>query len=520
MIVSLGVAPFGRSDNHRYSNFDDKFISMIDFQNCRLIHTNVLRIDCQIVDIFNVLGYGYYILDNREKRYYFFITDYNYINDNAVEITIEIDWFTTDYKNIVFEPSFVERIHPISRDADFSQIPENINYAQFQLQQFGFIKHNIDKYLIGCNFGFPPDTLLSYDNIAKISTPFVSWRNCPMLAGVPQGCVFYVLDTIEQVYNVYANAVNFGYTSGVTGIWRVSSDIIGDHTTQATGHYYPYGVSVGNPVQFSVNILSETTELIDVSTFEIPKQTNIENYIPKYNKCHADEFSQIYIQSDTTTVFYNPSQFNGTSATIKEYASVDNNMNISLVPLGYKGGLHYNFSDGLSVTYAISGVLTADNTQQQINQIASGNFNNTIQTAINGATGNFGGALSTVTNSIFGGLHFLRGGVSTTNTTVGTASTSYATPQLPFASKFFHYGNYSITEETARKLDKYFSMFGYQVNETMTPYERTNYTYIKGDINFNGNICDISRQYIKELFSAGVTIWNGAEMYSYENDVG
>ena len=63
-------------------------------------------------------------------------------------------------------------------------------------------------------------------------------------------------------------------------------------------------------------------------------------------------------------------------------------------------------------------------------------------------------------------------------------------------------------------------MFGYQVNETMTPYERTNYTYIKGDINFNGNICDISRQYIKELFSAGVTIWNGAEMYSYENDVG
>ena len=125
-----------------------------------------------------------------------------------------------------------------------------------------------------------------------------------------------------------------------------------------------------------------------------------------------------------------------------------------------------------------------------------------------------------MTNSIFGGLHFLRGGVSTTNTTVGTASTSYATPQLPFASKFFHYGNYSITEETARKLDKYFSMYGYQVNETMTPYERSTYTYIKGDINFTGNICDISRQYIKELFSAGVTIWNGAEMYSYENDVG
>jgi hypothetical protein len=117
MIVGLGNVPFGSSDNHRYYQMAGNFYAKLTLKDCRMIHTNVLRInttnDITYDKILNY-GYGYYQL--KSKHYYFFINSYEYVNDNVVDITISVDWFSTDFPNIIandgLKPSFVQRMHP------------------------------------------------------------------------------------------------------------------------------------------------------------------------------------------------------------------------------------------------------------------------------------------------------------------------------------------------------------------------------------------------------------------------
>lgn len=73
------------------------------------------------------------------------------------------------------------------------------------------------------------------------------------------------------------------------------------------------------------------------------------------------------------------------------------------------------------------------------------------------------------------------------------------------------FANYSIKPEFARKIDKYFDMFGYQTNELKIPNinNRPNWNYVKTlNANINGNIPQMDLAEIKELFNSGITLWH------------
>ena len=79
----------------------------------------------------------------------------------------------------------------------------------------------------------------------------------------------------------------------------------------------------------------------------------------------------------------------------------------------------------------------------------------------------------------------------------------------------------SIKNEYARIIDRYFSLFGYKVNDVKLPNitGRTNWNYVKTiDCNFSGNIPQPDLEVIKSMFNNGVTLWhNPATMYNYNN---
>lgn len=520
MTVALCNVNFTKNSTHRYLNVESHLTNLITFENCRMIHTNVIKINTLpsiVRPVFNRYGYGYYILDNDTKKYYFFVDDYNYVNDNVTEISVSIDWFTTDFKYLTFANSFVERIHPARFDADYTQIRENINYNEFEFVKDGFENFGAGgyKYLVGCCYCFPPDTVLDVTDILNVQFPFGVWENTPQLCGVCTSCVYYVLDTLQEVNNVVRNCVNYGYNSGITGIYKVSANIISGYTTNAHGKYFPYGNLLPETV-FDVDILADTSEMVRLSNYDVTlnKEHSFGSYTPSYSKLYADEFNQFYIQNDTSTKLYNPSQFSD-DARFYFYATIDQNQTINFVPANFKKSGWACFEYGLSETYSVSGVMTADNTQQQVNNIALGNFNKTLTTTFEGMTGNFTGAVATVGGTLFDSLQFLRGGGSGTVTTFGSTG-GFAPSQLPSLSKGFSWGWYSVNQQSAEKIDKYFSMFGYQVNENMMPYLRSTYSYIKGDINLNGSICELSMSYIKDLFARGLTIWNNSTMFEYD----
>lgn len=75
---------------------------------------------------------------------------------------------------------------------------------------------------------------------------------------------------------------------------------------------------------------------------------------------------------------------------------------------------------------------------------------------------------------------------------------------------------YSIKAQFARKIDKYFDMYGYLTNERKVPNlnNRPNWNYVKTiGANIIGNIPQTDLQMIKNIFDNGVTLWHNSSTF-------
>ena len=91
-------------------------------------------------------------------------------------------------------------------------------------------------------------------------------------------------------------------------------------------------------------------------------------------------------------------------------------------------------------------------------------------------------------------------------------------------NKFIFY-KMSIKEEYAKIIDKFFDMFGYQVNMVKVPNKahRSRYWYTKTiDVNIDGAIPSKDMQVIKDCYNKGITFWRNADEiqnYSLSNGI-
>jgi hypothetical protein len=81
---------------------------------------------------------------------------------------------------------------------------------------------------------------------------------------------------------------------------------------------------------------------------------------------------------------------------------------------------------------------------------------------------------------------------------------------------------YNIKYQFAKRIDDYFSMFGYQTNELKIPNinNRPNWNYVKTQgINIIGNIPNEDLEIIKTLYNSGITLWhNPATFLDYSQN--
>ena len=84
----------------------------------------------------------------------------------------------------------------------------------------------------------------------------------------------------------------------------------------------------------------------------------------------------------------------------------------------------------------------------------------------------------------------------------------------------FSFYSMCIKEEYARIIDRYFQMFGYQVNDVKTPASahRSRWWYTQTiDCDIEGNIPQDDAQRIKDAYNNGIRFWrNPAEMGNYD----
>lgn len=549
MQVGLGNVPFSSSDNHRYYQMSGQFSAKVTLKNCRMIHTNVLRIntndDITFSNIINY-GYGYYQLES--KRYYFFITNYEYVNDNVTDITISVDWFSTDFGSNVTESdlkiSFVQRMHPEdSKSTDYPQLPESISFGDKQyITKATFNPANSFEYVIGVTHCIPNFEMNS--NWYDYDAPFVCVTDCTFLSGVPTGVLYYVLPNLKQCNYVYQNATNLGYSSSILGVWAVPSGVLDNYKTSKELYYYANANdrNTDKRSNFSINCISNTNsmQLYDTITFEKPNGT-INDYTYTYAKCLYQDYCTYFMASNSTVVEYNPKLMTVyDNAVFEILLTIDPNMTALTYPKYYSGN-PTEYLEGITIQLSMSGSLTADSTSRDVKEYMCDLAKNAVTgTAglIETGLGTYQSASAstktaekaTAITALAVGETFVNDfmnqtikGLETTFTmgktvarVTGSGQTS-CSMTLPNGNKGFRYGYCCLQKSDFQKIDRYFSMMGYRYDSAITPVIRQTYSYIQGEIDFDSTtISDVSRNYIKNLFRNGVTIWRGTPMYNYD----
>lgn len=553
--VYLGNVDFGINDMHRYNDIDSAFISVLAIENARMIKDNLIRVNAPF-DVTNRLGYGYYTPNGSQKRFYFFIIGTNYINDNCVEIAISIDWFSTDFRKIEFKNSFVQRIHPLNFSDKFPNISEPLLFGEekFTFESRQDITYN-NTYIIGVTHDIPTTLIADIDYVIKNvkSNIFYTVHTAKELSGRVDGVVYYVLDSIDKCMNVYQNAINFGYSSSITGIWSVP-DFIKQNTTDYT---LVLNTFIDVAVE-TVKVLNSSNGLVPAfqSAVSTQKPTTIDGYTPKYSKCFSNEYIKPCIQIGDQICVYNYELFGDENNIIFNCLCTNTpNVTLYVVPYNYNGANNYsNFNNAISIDLSISGSLTSDNSSREINNLISNSLfsalhnlvgfgsniiNNNVQSNFNKLKTDGGvqetfedfynsevsknenlvmNALQLGKNAINGGLNIVQSAreIGKSASTILTSGSASPISMLPDTERAIHVGYVSYRYDDIKRLDQYFSYYGYEIDSFITPYLRDTYTFIRGDINFTGDISSVSRNYIKNLFANGLTIWNSQSIYKYD----
>ena len=105
-------------------------------QSYSRVSNNVVRIqssadvlkNCNYLIIENGSGFG------RNKKFYCFINNVEYVNVNTCDVTFEIDYFQTYLYDFVFEDSFIEREHSESDEIGDNLEPESIDTGELIVQ--------------------------------------------------------------------------------------------------------------------------------------------------------------------------------------------------------------------------------------------------------------------------------------------------------------------------------------------------------------------------------------------------
>ena len=219
--------------------------------------------------------------------------------------------------------------------------------------------------------------------------------------------------------------------------------------------------------------------------------------------------------------------------------------NLYIVPYQYEGSLQENYTHCISTKLSNAVQISADNSvyiksnvehilqntipkisgdivqvSSGILQVAFGLLTKTIPSQFQGDANILEGLkegtqtiIDDIPNTI-SKLYDIKNQSKGVTVTGGTGNTDISI--LPQYNKNIHSALTSYSNNDIKKVDKYFSMYGYAYNEITIPYIRDTYSFIQGDITILGDINNISYNEIRNAFQNGLTIWNNTDMYNYD----
>lgn len=505
-------------------------------------HNNIIRYP-EHID--NLLDYNYCMYQNENygnKWFYAFITNMTYINDNRTDIQITTDVYQTWQFNIQFLESFIERemINPNEDIAGSNLIPENLELGEpiingesitvEDLEQVNVIAYSGDKFPKVPSF--PGETVITYDLNQGGYT----------INGVNNSIVF-ILITDNTAYSTVMNALQQEtFSDYIISCFTVPKLAVKSFLTEDNiPDYFPAGLGVyflQNPNSYYQNPTS-----INLGS----KPTTIDGYTPINKKLLTYPYNYLgFNPANSSQKIYRYEDFGG-NLTFNIISEVNPNPTVYVIPQNYRKSNGNNLID---VT-TISGYPTLSSRNDFFNSWLAQNGNiislqmqqeqfNYEMGQVQNATNFAGNLISQIANLDVGGA--LTNSLNT-GLTMASADVNhefYIKNQMAQIEKqkllpdkvnlsgsnatllgynLFNqniFTKYSIKEQFAKRIDKYFNAYGYATNLIKLPNlnNRPNWNYVKTTgANILGNIPQRDLQIIKDIFNNGVTLWHNPSTF-------
>lgn len=451
-----------------------------------------------------------YFRNGSGKTYYYFITNIEYKNDNAVELSLELDVIQTYLFDFEMLDCFVERQHTETDEIGEHTVPENLECGQLVVDSVEEVPlHNLVLMIMS---SFDPITA-SEDVLEK------DWgmRYGQIWSGLAiTTCDISNWNALQERLQSFDE---WGYSDGIFTIWEYPKALI-DIGTEKWGE----GVFLKR--------INKTKTLYAYAN----RGTTLNGYTPKNNKLLTYPYQMIYVTNNDGGAASYPYEFfdNPEIGTFEIAGSISPEAGARIYPVNYKGQV-LAYEEGISLgnfptcawatdTYKLW--LAQNQGQLAVSMATAGlSIAAGIGTAV--ATGGAGAAL---------GIGQAAGGFQQIAATLAQIhDMSIQPPQAKGAQSAtvnIETGNHSfvvcrktITAEFAKIIDDFFSMYGYQLNRVRKPNiaARPAFTYVKTvGCHILGNMCTEDTVAIENVFDKGITFWKNGDRiadYSQSNSV-
>lgn len=518
--LEVNDASYQRKDN--IIRFPDHIDNIIDFNYCMYQNTNY-----------------------NNKWFYAFITNMLYDNDGMTIISISTDVFQTWQFDLNFKQSFIAR--------------EMVNVAD-DIQGKNLIDEKLELGEIVVNSSIEDDNLEPYFVIAY-SGDYIEWQETK--TEIPQSSALINGIPTAVAYLICGGSTSYGAMVQIINECGMGDKIFTCFTIPKCAfedYYKPYYMNVLTEINLPCCIVSGGSYPNSEKELTFEKNSTLDGYTPRNKKLLNYPYNYIgFTALNGDKKIFRFEDFEG-NPTFELLSELNPNPSILYRPVNYRKS-----ENGLNDVVSLSGYPTLaykndyyntwlaqnsniiklsmlqEQTNYEANVVGQGvqAFNSALDTAVgvgtskNSTQGKIGagtGLVSGITNAISQGVNI---GATIVNHEIyiqqqmaqkekqkllpdtinlGTSATAIGYELLDKNV----FSIFTIKNEFAKRIDKFFDMYGYASNEVKIPNlnNRPNWNYVKTiGANILGNIPQGDLQIIKNMFDNGITLWHKPETF-------
>lgn len=508
-------------------------------------------------NIDSIINYNYCMYQNENysnKWFYAFITNMEYENDGTTRIYLETDVFQTWQFDLTWKQSFIEREHvSVANDLiGANRLPEDFETGEYVVNK-SYNVSELSAYYVIAYVG---------NKIKRTGGDISVGQNGYKYNGLYSSVTFIVCnDTgFATMMGYMAEEDNSNNILTIFTIPKVAYSPPDTSSFYTDGYFILTQNYYNTPTYINSNLLDALT-----TSFKF-EGLNALGYTPKNRKLL--QYPYVYLGLNPPMGdkrVYRYEDFNNFQPDFTLCSEINPNPSVMVIPNGYRQKQNTINAGNTEDMAALNGYPTISyktdvyNTwlaqngsiinlsmqqenlnyqQQKINAItgqAANSINAGIGTTSNIASGNLGGSigsyLSGLSSSLTGGANLaiaqknhelnvkmqmaqiekqklLPDNATLTSSNATTLGYGYVNHNI--------FTQYCIREEYARRIDKFFDMYGYLTNMVKLPNlsTRSNWNYVKTiGANIVADIPQIDLQKIKDIFDNGVTLWHNPSTF-------